>query len=1186
MHFDDIDIPDTLIRAAQKGQLVIFAGAGVSKQEPTCLPDFDELVTKIRDIVDPGHHLKDRKRRQDGEGYEEGPERYLGYLASHANSGSKQVRSACARLLGGEREPSELHRNILSLFGNPESLRVVTTNFDSCFESAAGGMGMSPRIYISPALPLGNDFSGLIHLHGSTVDPNSQILTDVDFGRAYITDGWASHFLVRMFSTYKTLFIGYSCGDMLVDYLTRSLSADMAENAFALDRSDDGLSDWESRGVTPIMFSDYKELPVLFDRWSSYTAMSLYERSSAIEGLTSEPMGPAGLPRDSEEILLDSLGSENERRRTACIRTFCDHATGAGWLGWAYEHGLLECLFSDCTESQQNLMLEWATTFSCTDYGALESIALRRGVNSLSQRTCAYIIRELSNKKAPKECVASWLPFLENKVTEHDCRNVVGLMEEQDDDRVALGLARLLLTISPNVSTDYDATRKVGPMLPLGQWFPAERLEERMASLAKPERRSLWNLCCEGIERADDITTGYGTGSDVYSALLRATIEEDDEADGDRPDQTGIGTLVDVARETGLKLLEEVPKDAEALVKRCLSSHSELMVRLGIYLLYKSDLPAADKLGYVISDDLLGNIMLRHEAFLLLSDAYPAIAKDEKEDFISYVDSVSSRGGDERTNAYERFNAYSWLLRTVPDDAQLLEQVGRIKQDHPDFEERSHPDRIVGPVETLVVGSGPALNVEEFTFSAVQLVADGKPSADWTQKDRVVASVQKYPEKTLAMLREHIGSPDTTDIKTCAFLAEKLNWMTAFDTDQKECLEVLCQAVPVSELRLLALSELDSLIDCNGDRIDQQELNACSRAAQGEWGWAFERDPLARKDHDLWPNGTDWVTAEANHPVGKILGIYTHCLSFAAKRGLVQEARDSAVALFSRLRGSLAQDGDMGDVVRACTFRFFNILDELLPDGEVASSLLPLLEPDDPRCIPAWQGFAMQSKRLTGAVWDKVRRPYEGLFSSPYIDGNCYEGRLTALYMRGVLRYSDEIARVCNLTACVGGSSKRGTEVTRQLVFWLESADESMRGQAWSSWIEKLLDALRRSSDDLHKIVAETLSHCLGTLPELSASIISFLMGSPSTIEGSITLDDEALERVSSAPDVSPDEITWLISQLFTDYKWCSITEQRTIAVLSKLDLHGVRDGLIRDIRDASVYMGWQKLGEILEPLS
>ena len=130
--------------------------------------------------------------------------------------------------MGGKREPSELHRNILSLFGNPESLRVVTTNFDSCFESAAGGMGMSPRIYISPALPLGNDFSGLIHLHGSTVDPNSQILTDVDFGRAYITDGWASHFLVRMFSTYKTLFVGYSCGDMRFenDYTSKRIETD------------------------------------------------------------------------------------------------------------------------------------------------------------------------------------------------------------------------------------------------------------------------------------------------------------------------------------------------------------------------------------------------------------------------------------------------------------------------------------------------------------------------------------------------------------------------------------------------------------------------------------------------------------------------------------------------------------------------------------------------------------------------------------------------------------------------------------------------------------------------------------------------------------------------------------------------------------------------------------------------
>ena len=53
MHFDDIDIPDTLIRAAQKGQLVIFAGAGVSKQEV-----FNR--SKVIPISDEGCTLDDK----------------------------------------------------------------------------------------------------------------------------------------------------------------------------------------------------------------------------------------------------------------------------------------------------------------------------------------------------------------------------------------------------------------------------------------------------------------------------------------------------------------------------------------------------------------------------------------------------------------------------------------------------------------------------------------------------------------------------------------------------------------------------------------------------------------------------------------------------------------------------------------------------------------------------------------------------------------------------------------------------------------------------------------------------------------------------------------------------------------------------------------------------------------------
>ncbi|KUK82574.1 MAG: hypothetical protein XD96_0775 [Petrotoga mobilis] len=79
-------------------------------------------------------------------------------------------------------------------------------------------------IYRAPALPLGHQFSGIIYLHGCVDQkPEELILTDKDFGRVYLTEGWATRFLVEVFGNYKVLFVGYSHNDLPMEYLGRGL---------------------------------------------------------------------------------------------------------------------------------------------------------------------------------------------------------------------------------------------------------------------------------------------------------------------------------------------------------------------------------------------------------------------------------------------------------------------------------------------------------------------------------------------------------------------------------------------------------------------------------------------------------------------------------------------------------------------------------------------------------------------------------------------------------------------------------------------------------------------------------------------------------------------------------------------------------------------------------------------------
>ena len=67
--------------------------------------------------------------------------------------------------------------------------RPLKQQFGSAFET-----------FYAPALPLGDDFTGLVYLHGAAAKNAEQcVLTDEDFGRAYIIRGWATRFLEAMF---------------------------------------------------------------------------------------------------------------------------------------------------------------------------------------------------------------------------------------------------------------------------------------------------------------------------------------------------------------------------------------------------------------------------------------------------------------------------------------------------------------------------------------------------------------------------------------------------------------------------------------------------------------------------------------------------------------------------------------------------------------------------------------------------------------------------------------------------------------------------------------------------------------------------------------------------------------------------------------------------------------------------
>ena len=205
---------------------------------PSNYPDFNALASRIGGSI---------HARREGEAID----RYFGRLREIGVTVHEQVRSI---LSSPDSHPNVLHEALIGIFGEPKHVRLVTTNFDRHFTTAATNRfgATCPEVFFAPALPVGSDFAGIVHLHGSVEKASNRlVLTDADFGRAYITEGWATQFLQRLFSRYVILFVGYSHQDMLLNYLARGFTAgSLGPGRFALTWPDDDAK-WRNLGIIP-----------------------------------------------------------------------------------------------------------------------------------------------------------------------------------------------------------------------------------------------------------------------------------------------------------------------------------------------------------------------------------------------------------------------------------------------------------------------------------------------------------------------------------------------------------------------------------------------------------------------------------------------------------------------------------------------------------------------------------------------------------------------------------------------------------------------------------------------------------------------------------------------------------------------------------------------------------------------
>jgi hypothetical protein len=281
-HPDGPSIPDILLERCDAGRVVFLCGAGVSL--PSGMPDFVDLTRYVIEFFDPPTDSDIMKAFQPWLGDRSGANVPLDQIFNllHLEYGKDEVNALVTERLSiiptskdRGREHALIKRISSSHSGVPQ---IVTTNFDRLFEEGPGDKFLV--FYEPPAFPdlnFGSKIEGITYLHGRLVDAASNrhryVLSSADFGRAYLSEGWATTFIRHLLERYTVVLVGYQAEDPPIKYLLQGLNHDGQYDRSRLYAFDRGLPEeveakWRDRGVTAVAYSDHPALWKSMEAWA------------------------------------------------------------------------------------------------------------------------------------------------------------------------------------------------------------------------------------------------------------------------------------------------------------------------------------------------------------------------------------------------------------------------------------------------------------------------------------------------------------------------------------------------------------------------------------------------------------------------------------------------------------------------------------------------------------------------------------------------------------------------------------------------------------------------------------------------------------------------------------------------------------------------------------------------------
>lgn len=1048
----NLDFDDRILDAIKDSTLVVFAGAGVSMGPPSNLDNFWNLAEKIA--------------RNTGLTPDLPLDRFLGVLQHRGIA----VHQRAVELLSPEGSaPNDLHRDLIRLFGAADRIKLVTTNFDLHFETAAQEVyGGSPVVYRAPALPLGYSFHGIVHVHGALPHASSVVLTDADFGRAYLTEGWARRFLLDVFRTHTVLFVGYSHDDVVMNYLARALPADGSAGRYALTETDEN---WNLLGIQPIRFvkgegaEAFRELNQSVTKFAERAARGTLDwQSRMLELVGRAPPVDPELVGEIEQALRD----------VSTCRLFTDVARDVSWPKWLDGRKHLGALFrpGELSERENQLAFWLAKHYAIEHFGECFELIAGHGLQ-LNPVLWYAVGRELGLEKdkpielatlrrwillllgsAPERAdrhVFMWLTercealglvddalslFLQMCVHKFELKRGYGWRESEDDEE------RSRLTAECSLQTDHWSLNEVYE----------NQIQPHLSELAQP----LLSGLIHRFERMRADLIAWSDARDEWDSMSyrRSAIEPHEQ---DRYTEAS-DVLIDAARDAVEWLGANHPAQLDARIEYLSCSRLPLLRRLAVHAVVSHPGKSTDeRLAWVRLHVGLDSLAEHHEVHRLVALNYPDATDAARQALIDAIvatpyEDADNRSAEARAQRFQ-FDWLSWLSAAKPDCALAEAILAPIRARFPQWIVSEHPDL------THWMGSGGWVGSKS-PWSTEQLVAQ-PPSEqlDALLEFRGTDFDGPCREGLLSAVRDAAKSVPDWGFQLIAELEQRALWSSDLwsatlrgfqdveldSTQWRSLLEAVARNDLHTEHARDIADILLRLVKDGGKPFASELLAIANPIAEHLW---TALDPNDDADFD-----NDWLTRAINRPGGVLVEYWLAALSVILKG---KEGADWAMPAYYRERFTEVihdptSKGAHARSLLASQAAFLFRLDE----GWVREHLIPLFQDADSRIYAqAWHGFLAWG-RLYPPLVEALLPAFLAAVARAPADLPGRRARLIEFYAALCVFHVDDPLQQLLPNLFQYGAEEDRTTFASQIEHMLRQLDPPGIDKIWEGWLSQ-----------------------------------------------------------------------------------------------------------------------------------